>query len=68
MKVEIELTEKQKKQSDELCNKIIDTIKDNIDLEDKLNQALVIYTLALLLKTIQTNTGTKLDEVRYQDD
>jgi len=64
MEIQIELTTEQRKQSDELCNKIIDVIKDNIDLEDKINQALTVYTLWILLNTLQEGANIKLSDVR----
>ena len=58
----------QKKKSDELCNKIIDTIKENIDLEDKIDQALVVYTLWVLLETLQKGSEIKLSEVKLVEE
>ena len=66
MEVKIELTEEQKKKSDELCSKIIDVIKDNIDLEDTINQALVVYTLWILLDTLQKGANVKLNEIKIK--
>lgn len=68
MKIDIELTDEQKKKADELSIKIIDAIKENIDLEDKINQALVVYTLWMLLETLQEGANVRLSEVKMVDD
>ena len=64
--IQIELTEEQKKIADDLSIKIIDVITSNIDLEDKINQALVVYTLYILLDTLQEGANIKLTDILLQ--
>ena len=66
MKIQIKLTDEQKKKSDELCNKIIDVIKENMDLDDMINQGLVVYTLWVLLESLQEGANVRLSEVKLK--